>query len=67
MDQWLSAVVDGQCSMSHRSVASIKKHVGSLTALAAAARRRRVHLLLLGDDRGTPLVAASVKPFRVLS
>lgn len=39
---------------------------GGLEAVTALARERGVHLLLLGDDKGDELVAASTKPFEVI-
>ena len=37
-----------------------------LDGVKALARERGVHLLLLEDDKGDALVAASVKPFKVV-
>ncbi len=39
---------------------------GGLEAVKALARERGVHLLLLEDDKGEELVAASTKPFEVV-
>ncbi len=62
---WLDAVANGSNTMSQRSLASIEKH-GGLDAVMAAAVERSVHLLLMEDDKGRELVAASKKPFKVI-
>lgn len=63
---WLDAVVDGSGTMSQRSLSSIEKRAGGLDPVIAAAQKRGVHLLLIEDDKGVELVAASTKPFTVL-
>jgi hypothetical protein len=47
---WLDAVADGSSTMSQRSLSSIEKH-GGLGALLVAAMGRKVHLLLVEDER----------------
>lgn len=64
--QWLDDVVDGSKTMSRRTVATVIDKVGSVKALAILARERGVHLLQLEDDRGAVLIAASLKPFKVV-
>ena len=51
--------------MSQRSFASIEAH-GGIDAAVAAADARGVHLLEVIDDKGVPLIAASMTPFKVL-
>ncbi len=52
--------------MSQRKLSSIEKRGGGLEAVKALAEQRGVHLLLLEDDKGDELVAASTKPFAVV-
>lgn len=65
-EKWLDAVADGTNAMSQRTLSSVEKRGGGLEAVKAAARQKGVHLLLLEDDKGCELVAASVKPFEVV-
>ena len=64
--EWLDAVVAGESTMSQRKLTSIKKRGGGLEVVKAAAKEKGVHLLLLEDDKGNALVAASTKPFKVV-
>jgi len=64
--EWLDAVAAGSNTMSQRLLSSIEKHTGGLDTVKAAAEARGVHLVLLEDDKGVELVAASTKPFTVL-
>jgi hypothetical protein len=64
-ERWLDQVADGTLTMSQRTLASIENKAG-LKAVQKLARERGVHLVLLTDDKGTQLVAASTKPFKVL-
>ena len=64
--EWLDGVADGSNTMSQRKLSSVEKRGGGLEAVAALARERGVHLLLLEDDKGDELVAASTKPFSVV-
>jgi len=52
--------------MSQRKLSSVETRGGGLEAVKALARERGVHLLLLEDDKGEELVAASTKPFEVV-
>ncbi len=63
---WLDSVADGSYTMSQRKLTSIQARGGSLDAVKALAEQKGVHLLLLEDDRGEALVAASTKPFEVI-
>ena len=65
-DKWLSAVADGSATMSQRGLSSLEKRGGGLEAVRAAATAREIHLLLLEDDEGRKVVAASLKPFQVI-
>lgn len=65
LDSWLDDVASGSATMSQRVLTSIEAH-GGLDKAVAAARKRGVHLVLLTDDKGTALVAASQKPFETL-
>ena len=66
-EAWLDSVANSSATMSQRSLTSIEKRGGGLDAVAEVARRKRVHLLLLEDDQGKELVAASTRPFRVIT
>ena len=63
--KWLDSVADGSNTMSQRNLSSIEKN-GGLEAVKALATERGVHLLLLEDDKGNELVAASKKPLTVV-
>ena len=63
---WLDAVVDGTSTMSQRKLTSVEQRGGGLEAVKAAATEKGVHLLLVEDDKGNELVAASLKPFKVV-
>ena len=63
---WLDGVADGSNTMSQRKLTSVEKRGGGLEAVKALAQERGVHLLLLEDDKGDALIAASVKPFEVV-
>ncbi|MBA3944788.1 MAG: hypothetical protein H0X37_09535 [Herpetosiphonaceae bacterium] len=63
---WLDGVADGSNTMSQRKLASIETRGGGLEAVKLLAEQKGVHLLLLEDDRGDALVAASTKPFEVI-
>ena len=47
-------------------MSSVEKH-GGINALKREAKRRGVHLVRLEDDKGNDLIAASLKPFKVLT
>ncbi len=64
--EWLDGVADGSHTMSQRKLSSVETRGGGLEAVKALARERGVHLLLLEDDKGEELVAASTKPFEVV-
>ena len=64
--EWLDSVADGTFTMSQRKLSSVEARGGGLAAVKAIAKEKGVHLLLLEDDKGDALVAASVKPFRVV-
>ncbi len=64
--EWLDAVADGSNTMSQRKLTSIERRGGGLEAVKALAQQKGVHLLLIEDDKGNELVAASVKPFTVV-
>lgn len=63
---WLDAVAGGTNTMSQRKLSSVETRGGGLEAVKALATERGVHLLLLEDDKGDALVAASAKPFEVV-
>ena len=65
IDAWLDDVVSGKSTMSQRVMSSIETH-GGLDQVVTAAKARGVHLVLLTDDHGKDLVAASLHPFRTL-
>ena len=63
--EWLAGVADGTYTMSQRKLSSVERH-GGLDAARAVAEGLGVHLLLLEDEKGDQLVAASARPFRVV-
>lgn len=63
---WLDAVADGANTMSQRKLTSVETRGGGLDAIKAIAEQKGVHLLLLEDDKGNALIAASMKPFKVI-
>ena len=65
-NDWLNSVADGSSAMSQRKLSSIEKRGGGMKAVKARAKKKGVHLLLLEDDKGNELVAASTKPFKVV-
>ena len=64
--EWLDSVADGSNTMSQRKLSSVEKRGGGIEAVKVIARQKGVHLLLLEDDKGNELVAASTKPFKVV-
>lgn len=64
--EWLDSVADGSNTMSQRKLSSVEERGGGLEAVKAAAEQKGVHLLLVEDDMGNELIAASTKPFTVL-
>lgn len=65
-EQWLAGVADGTFQMSQRTLKSVEARGGGLEFVRRAARVMGVHLLLLTDDEGAELVAASRSPFTVI-
>ncbi len=63
---WLDSVVNGKSTMSRRSLRRIKALGGGIDAVKKAAKQRGVHLLLLEDDSGAKIVAASLGKFNVI-
>ncbi len=64
--EWLDSVADGSNTMSQRKLSSVEKRGGGIEAVKAIAEQKGVHLLLLEDDKGNALIAASTKPFKVV-
>ena len=65
-EAWLDSVADGSNTMSQRKLSSVETRGGGLDAVKTIAEQKGVHLLLLEDDKGDALIAASVKPFKVI-
>ena len=63
---WLDSVVDGKSTMSQRSLRRVETLGGGLDAAKKSAKKRGVHLLLLEDDKGAKIVAASLAEFQVI-
>jgi hypothetical protein len=63
---WLAGIANGSKTMSQRMLISVENHGGGLEAVKAVAQSLDVHLLLLEDDKGVELVAASKKPFKIV-
>ena len=64
-DIWIDSVATGAASMSQRNLSWVEAN-GGVDQLIQVARRRRVHLVQLTDDKGAELIAASQKPFNSL-
>ncbi len=62
---WLNEVADGSNTMSQRKLSVIEKR-GGLDGVKKIAEQKGVHLLLVEDDKGDELIAASTKPFKVV-
>ena len=65
-EAWIEAVASGASRMSQRRLSSLERLGGGIDAVRAVAERSGVHLLLLEDDEGNALVAASTTPFEVI-
>ena len=63
---WLDSVANGSNTMSQRKHSSVERLGGGVEAIKIVAEQKGVHLLLLADNRGNELIAASTKPFKVL-
>lgn len=63
---WLTPVAGGLNTMSQRKLSSIDKHRGGLDIVKSVAEKLGVHLLLVEDNEGNEVVAASKKPFKVI-
>ena len=66
LELWLDSVVNGSSTMSQRKLSSLESRGGGLDQVRAMATAKGVHLLLLEDDKGHQIVAASLKPFTVI-
>lgn len=66
-EDWITSVANGGNTMSSRKLDSIDKRGGGLNKAASVARKQKVHLVLLEDDKGDKIVAASKKPFKVIA
>jgi hypothetical protein len=64
--EWIDSVVDGSNTMSQRKLSSVQKRGASIKSVKAIAKKKGVHLLLIEDEKGSQLIAASTKPFKVL-
>ena len=63
---WLDSVASGAHTMNQCKLSSVERLGGGIEAVKAVAEQKGVHLLVLEDDQGNELIAASTKPFRVL-
>ena len=52
--------------MSQRKLSSIEARGGGIVAVKKIAEDMGVHLLIVQDDKGNELVAASTKPFKIV-
>jgi hypothetical protein len=64
--KWLDGVVSKPNSMTQRKLSSVEKMAGGLNGARKLAQERGVHLLLLENDKGDRLIAASTKAFKVI-
>ena len=65
-EKWIASVASGANTMSQRKLTSVEKHGGGLNNVKKIALKNGVHLVLLEDDKGNQLVAASQKPFKTI-
>ncbi|WP_138499445.1 hypothetical protein [Nostoc sp. PA-18-2419] len=65
-DEWLDSVANGSNTMSQRKLSSVELRGGGIEFVKKIAESKGVHLLIIEDDKGNELVAASAKPFRVV-
>ncbi len=63
---WLNRVAEGGSAMSQRKRSTVELRGGGLDAVRTVAKEKGVHLLLLQDDHGEELIAASTRPFLVI-
>lgn len=66
VEQWLDSVRDGESKMSQRKLLRLERVEGGLAAVRRLAQKKGLQLLLLTDDKGVELVAASTTPFEVI-
>lgn len=66
IEQWLQSIADNTYTMSQRKLSSLKKKGIDMDDLVQKAKACKLHLLLLKDDTGEDLVAASKDEFIVL-
>ena len=64
--RWLDLVASGGRTMSQRKLESLMTKGGGINSVLKVARKRGVHLVVLTDDKGDQLVAASKRPFKIL-
>lgn len=64
--RWLDSVASGASAMSQRKLESLMSKGGGINSVLKVARKRGVHLVVLTDDNGDQLVAASRHPFKIL-
>ena len=62
---WLEGVARGRTRMSERRLTWVDQRGGLRTARTVA-KAKRVHLLVVQDEDGNEIVAASVAPFKVV-
>ena len=66
LEKWMESVRVGGGTMSQRSLSNLERKGASLAALRKIARSRGIHILLIEDEQGRQLLAASVRPFKVI-
>ncbi|MEP7088375.1 MAG: hypothetical protein ABI884_13815 [Gemmatimonadota bacterium] len=64
---WLESVKSGPNAMSQRRLSSVERLGGGLRVLRSLARAKGIHLVLLIDDKGVALLAASKHPFKIIA
>jgi hypothetical protein len=64
--EWLTGVADGSKRTSQRKLTLIERRGGGLKTIKAVAQALGVHLLLLENEDGVELIAASKKPFKII-
>ena len=66
LDRWMKSTSRAG-AMSQRKASAIEAKGGGMHFADRAARAAGVHLVLLTDDKGVELVAASRHPFKVIA
>ena len=64
---WLGSVAIEANGRSQRRRSSVERFGGGLRVVRSLAKAKGVHLVLLTDDEGVELLAASKHPFKIIA